>query len=172
VGMPDLELVLDGLRGGGNADETFAYRPSPSTTPGLSRRLRPRLADNFPEEVSRELALAFPLAIRRIGDVPACSALFGRLGSDGAAALTATEYEGAFWHSPLSACKEGIAAYTSLGGRKTHLCPSFGLLPTEKAAAILIHEALHLAGLGENPPNRAAMTSIEITRLVAQSCSL
>lgn len=63
-----------------------------------------------------------------------------------------------------------VLAFTSPGSRVVFLCPAqFENAARQNqvhAAAILIHEALHTLGLGENPPNTA-----EITHGVLARCS-
>jgi hypothetical protein len=45
-------------------------------------------------------------------------------------------------------------------------------LPRERLATILIHEALHHAGMSEAPFDPQAPTAREITRMVKRSCAL
>jgi hypothetical protein len=61
-------------------------------------------------------------------------------------------------------------AYTTVGGRPVWICRHFGRVVPEDAAAAVIHEALHLAGLDEDPRGRSAATSIEISREVRKAC--
>jgi hypothetical protein len=61
------------------------------------------------------------------------------------------------------------AAFTSPGSRVIFVCASrlvpLNSEPSPKIALLIIHEALHALGLGENPP-----TSASITRQVARRC--
>jgi hypothetical protein len=61
------------------------------------------------------------------------------------------------------------AAYTSPGSHVIFICASRLLSPNSEAAAnmapLIIHEALHALGLGENPP-----ASAQIARQVARRC--
>jgi hypothetical protein len=62
-----------------------------------------------------------------------------------------------------------IQAFTTPGHRVVFVCPRFTrtqLTEPEAAEMVVLHEALHTLGLGENPP-----TSVEITRRVAQRCA-
>jgi hypothetical protein len=43
-------------------------------------------------------------------------------------------------------------------------------LDTDKAALVLLHEALHFAGLTEQPHDPRAMTSSEINDMVKDRC--
>jgi len=61
-----------------------------------------------------------------------------------------------------------ILAVTMPGIRLVKICPAFHAMSRsdpEQAEAILIHEALHTLGLGENPPS-----SREITEQVLKHC--
>jgi hypothetical protein len=64
---------------------------------------------------------------------------------------------------------EGIAAYTVPGNRVIFVCSSMFALEfrdeMKAAEMIIIHEMLHAAGLGENPP-----TSRDITARVTKRC--
>lgn len=59
-----------------------------------------------------------------------------------------------------------------VGSRRVTLCPEFATLSTTAAARILIHEALHSAGLGEWPAYPHALMSEEINRMVAGKCGV
>jgi hypothetical protein len=60
-----------------------------------------------------------------------------------------------------------VAAVTQPGSRVVQICPRFDLRSQRPkwTEALLIHEALHTLGLGENPPS-----SREITHRVLQYC--
>ena len=68
-------------------------------------------------------------------------------------------------------CVGGVTAFTQVGSRVTRLCPSFGDLDREAAALLLIHEALHSAGMPESPSSAGALTPSEINRMVKRACS-
>jgi hypothetical protein len=62
-----------------------------------------------------------------------------------------------------------IQAFTTPGHRVVFVCPRFTrtqLTEPEAAEMVVLHEALHTLGLGENPP-----TSTQITRRVTERCS-
>jgi hypothetical protein len=62
----------------------------------------------------------------------------------------------------------GILALTARGGRAVFVCPEqFRQLAREhprEAEAVIIHEALHTLGLGENPPSSQEITSRVMSR--------
>ncbi len=63
-------------------------------------------------------------------------------------------------------------AFTSLGSAVTRLCPGFARLDDERAAVILLHEALHRAGLDEWPHDPDGLTPQGINELVREGCGL
>lgn len=113
---------------------------------------------------------AFAIAVARVHDDAECRSLFSRLGRDGVEMLRTTLY----FQMPLSfdgisICKQGDAA-TFVGSPSTFVCRHFQRLGNERAAVVLIHEALHHAGLTEYPQDPEAMTSAQITRMVEKNC--
>ena len=66
-------------------------------------------------------------------------------------------------------CRQGRAALTTTpGNHVVYVCPLFVALHVrnpELTADLVIHESLHVLGLGEDPP-----TSAEITNSVARRC--
>ena len=115
------------------------------------------------------LAEAFTIAERQVATEPRCGALFGRFGVAGTEALSRTRYRGG---GDVGACLHQVPAFTCVGCLQTVLCPAFSSLGSVAAATILLHEALHQAGLPERPPAVGAMSSTEITRMVETSCAL
>jgi hypothetical protein len=73
--------------------------------------------------------------------------------------------------SALRACHgTDVMAVTAPGSRVVRVCgPRFSAAQArspERAELVVLHEALHTLGLGENPPD-----SLEITRRVGERCS-
>lgn len=61
-----------------------------------------------------------------------------------------------------------VLAFTAPGHRTVHVCPQFARMQRDDpglAEVVVLHEALHTLGLGENPP-----LSAEITRRVTARC--
>lgn len=132
----------------------------------------PTVHGNLLAPVQRELTLAFRLAEAEVRDNPACSALFARYHADGARILAAVEFDAATIELLGEPCsRTGVAAFTTVSGRRIWLCPHFGDLKVPAAAMILIHEALHAAGLSERPADPRGLLPFAINRLVAASCS-
>jgi len=162
LGSAAVAVALGGSLGA--ADFTTAGFSSPPAAPNERAGL--------PFAVSLTLRQAFPVALRRLLAVPDCRGLFDGLSVGGDAALRRTLYY------PPSAlgfdrpCRLGGIAFTATGRVQTGLCPRFAVLPVERAALVLIHEALHFAGLPESPPTPGAMTSTEINDRIAERCGL
>ena len=137
--------------------------PSPHSEPWTSPRLSPR--------VQHKLTAAHLLAARRIHESGPCRALFEELGADGLEVLGASLYYGATLRQEQRTCP-GSSAFTSVGARVTRLCRSFGTLSDRRATVVLIHEALHQAGLSERPLDPSAPDPSGIDRRVSRSCGL
>ncbi len=148
-------LLLVGVSAG-------ASQPAPSV-PVVVKALAP--------PIERKLDRAFELAIGRVRESPACGALFSELGRDGTIVLLNSRYYPAGLINEQKVCRRA-SAYTGVGSPAVRLCRSFGRLSVDRAAAVVIHEALHFAGLPEWPADPQAMTSAGINQLVESSCGL
>ena len=132
-----------------------------------------RIVTSLRPEVRRSLLHGLALATMRLRSHDDCRALFARYGGNGLDALARTFYYPASGDEEERYCEMGHAtAYTRVGGTHTGLCRSFGSLSRVKAAATLIHEALHSAGMSERPHDPDGFSSLEIDRLVKNRCSL
>lgn len=134
----------------------------PRANPWVQPKTDPRLRE--------KIAAAARLAALRIEEIPECAEMFSALGADGIDVLQSTLYFPI--NHPIRRvdfCPMNMA-YTFVGGPATWLCPDFKRLPTERAALILIHEALHHAGLSEHPVDPDGMTSPAINKMVKRRC--
>jgi len=148
--------------------------------PPPEQRIRPWVHPATPEAVRARLEAGFALALDRLRELPACRALFERLGADAFATLASGLYFPVdSYRREVEVCGRNLAAssrgaenlaYTTVGGAPTFLCRHFARVSTETAAVAVIHEALHHAGLTEWPADRLAMTSAEITAMVEAAC--
>ncbi len=145
-----------------------------STRPTTARMHVPSVRDALRPAVLHSLAQAYPLAVRQVRSIASCRALFERLGADPVRVLMNSRYEAARpeHESPNGPCQRGVAAVTAVGSPEVRLCRNFGSLPTTGATLILLHEALHYAGLGEWPSDPKAMTPHQINLMVRDSCGL
>lgn len=144
--------------------ETSAQQPAaisvvPWTHPSLYRAARESLAE------------AVALAVRQLRAHPACRGLFEAFGEDAEKILARSRYYAATVEQEQRVCR-ATYAFTTVRGRKVGLCRSFHSLPRERAAVIVLHEALHHAGLNERPPHPDGMDTWQINKLVARSCGL
>lgn len=121
-----------------------------------------------------KLAAALRLAAQRVLDVPACAALFSVQGADGLERLRIVHYRSAVHADGLGVCRRGrgAAAFTLVGSPVTTLCPAFEQLTVESAAVVVLHEALHYAGLTEWPLDPDAQDSRSINQMVRVACGL
>lgn len=132
----------------------------------------PRVLGPVPDPMKTRLESAFAVARERVASRAACRDLYRELDRSGSDSLESTRYLVTTLRERQRVCDRRVSAFTVPGGLTTRLCPSFARLPTPRAAAVLIHEALHTAGLPESPGVPGAMRSSEIEDLVARRCGL
>jgi hypothetical protein len=119
------------------------------------------------------LRSAQEVAAERLAGHHDCRELFARRGADGARLLSTTEYAVAEAGERDSLCARGAVAFTRLGTDRTTLCrDGFLRLDRQRGAVVLLHEALHVAGMGERPHHPRSLTPQEIDRMVKRSCGL
>lgn len=149
--------------------EDLLERPVAEAAPPV----RPlRTAGSFSRGGSAHLAEAYATAHARLRLFPSCRGLFTAFGGDGEDFLAGSLYVRATGLHETQICGRRVAAFTALGSPVTRLCRNFRRLDAEGGALILIHEALHFAGMPEAPHEKDALTSQEINHLVAESCGL
>jgi hypothetical protein len=134
--------------------------------------VKPYQAQGLAPEAARKLQLGFDKAVLLARSVTQCGDLFRELGADPVDLLSQTRYYAAelTWGRP--ACPDGVFAATQVGSRVTMLCGGFGRVSRDMAAVVVLHEALHFAGLRERPRDPGAMSSNEINNLIRKSCGL
>jgi hypothetical protein len=115
------------------------------------------------------LASAFSLAVSRVAGRPECAGLFSDLGADGAEMLTSSLYFPAPAAKRASTCRRAVA-FTRVGAAPTFLCDQFHSLTDDHAALVLVHEALHHAGLTESPADPSGKSSSAINEMVRKAC--
>jgi hypothetical protein len=118
------------------------------------------------------LKFAYKGAIKKLEKDAACRALFDNLVVDGIEALGRSRYQPALSGSEKRHCAAGVAAYTAIGSVRVVICGQFHRLDRHTKSAVLIHEALHTAGLSEAPVDPNAMTAAEIEEMVEEACGL
>ena len=166
-------MVASALLGADLASAGTRTHRDPHATGAM--RLKAQRPDVDPKMSSADrwaFQAAFNTAVERVDGYRACGDLFADLHLRGIEALRAARYEPARSPSDLARCEGEVAAVTSVHGRRTRLCYRFKVLSKTDRAAILIHEALHVAGLSEWPRDPEAPTSREITERVKGACAL
>jgi hypothetical protein len=142
--------------------------------------VEPRIYPTMPEPLRAKLEAGFELAVARVREVDSCCELFARLGADGLETLaTGVYFPVESYRRELEVCGRndapgsrgaGNLAFTFVGGSRTFVCRRFAWVSIGVAATAVIHEALHHAGLTEQPHDRHAMSSTEITDMVEEAC--
>lgn len=132
--------------------------------------IEPKLNGTIGATVTERLFEGFPFAIEKVRANKTCLALFEPFLVSGVERLQSTFYAAPSAERTDDSCDRGALAYTHVGSSVTYLCTGFGALSREQAAIVLIHEALHFAGLPEAPSTRNALTSKQISELVKEGC--
>jgi hypothetical protein len=113
------------------------------------------------------------VALDRLGEHAECRSLFAGHGADGSRLLLEAAYRSAVPDEAGGLCEKGAAAFTGMRTGRTALCSdNFLKLGRHYGAVVLLHEALHVAGLGQAPHHAHAQTPQAIDRMVRRSCGL
>jgi hypothetical protein len=139
------------------------------TAPWLTPEVSPRAARDIPPQVYQVFVRSYAFAAEQVRSRPACKDLFSALGADGSDILEKTYYLRSKTEDH-ALCVSGVAAYTHVRDQRCWLCPRFAGLSVSAGAMILLHEALHRAGLPEDPRNETALNSFGINHMVHQAC--
>ncbi len=139
--------------------EHGAVRPVPMLHASQRLAHRPR----------RHLEEAFALAVHRVRTVPSCRALFDELDLDAHTALDFSIYYPARIDHEVSTCRRAVA-FSYVGAGPTRLCRSFADLDLERAVEVVLHEALHRAGLTEHGAKPSGLLPSQIDALVHDAC--
>jgi hypothetical protein len=132
----------------------------------------PRINLKMSDKNRDQLVAAIQVALQRVRDVPECRGMFTELGANGIETLGKLSlYPIGRHEAKANVCRTSIA-YTYVGGGPTWICRKFWRLSDKQAAMVVIHEALHHAGLGEKPRDPNGMTVAAINRMVTKRCGL
>ncbi len=153
------------------ASQTEPANAEPGVGAKVPHRKRPPLqAKGLDPRQLVKVRAAQRLADRRLETRTECSTLFDDLDQTGPAALNAMVVD---LNADPSVCQRGVAATTQVHGNSVSLCRQWlPRLDRHQLAMLLIHEALHHAGLGEAPTDPEAPTSRAINRMVSKRCGL
>jgi hypothetical protein len=131
----------------------------------------PWISSQLDDAVARRLTAGFELAVTQLESHSECRQLFNELGSVGLEVLSTTLYYPAELRQEREACRRA-EAYTAVGFAPTWLCRRFAKVSDRRAAVLVLHEALHHAGLDEWPHDRNSPSSASISRMVSEACGL
>jgi len=135
----------------------------------VQKRVDPWIHSSMPGCMREKIEVAFQIAVDRVREVPECRALFEELGADGVEMLIATLYFPAPLHRQTTRCRHSFAI-ARVGSPIIWVCRKVTAHGDDRVAVALLHEALHVAGLEEDPLGRDGMCSGEINVLVMESC--
>lgn len=144
-------------------------RPASLTTVGDIAMIAPRINRNMSSRLRSALEAGFALAVQKLSQQPQCRQLFSDLGADGVEMLSNTLYYQASLKMEKQVCPRALG-YTLVGGAPTWVCQQFARLNDRRAAAVLLHEALHHAGIDEWPHDPEGPTPAAIDELVSDAC--
>ncbi len=130
----------------------------------------PRFVRRLPAPAERTLGEGFLVALHKLEADVECASLFTN--RDGRLRLLNTRYSPATVQEEMRVCRRGAVALTGVGSAETRLCRTFARLAPERAAVVLIHEALHYAGWSERPVDPEGLESREINAMVSDRCGL
>jgi hypothetical protein len=139
------------------------------TAGAVAVRPAPWISAKVAPPVRKRIEASFEMAADRLDQSPECRALFSGLGVDGLETLSSTLYYPASTANEKKLCR-GAWGYTTVGTAPTFVCRRFSRISEREGALILIHEALHHAGLDEFPRDPKGLTSKAINRLVEDAC--
>jgi hypothetical protein len=145
--------------------------PSSTEAAEVEPWIHPRMNDGLHERV----AVGFEIAAELVQEVDSCSDLFADLGVDALETLASALYWPVIsYRDAKEICRGRNLAFTTVGSGMTFICADFEKLSSQDAAVVIIHEALHTAGLKEKPQyrGRGIKTSREINSMVTKSCFL
>jgi hypothetical protein len=123
----------------------------------------------LPDRPRDRLHEAFALASHLIHTVPSCRSLFDDLELDAHTALDFSIYYPARVDHEVSLCRRAVA-FSYVGAGPTRLCRSFADLDLERAVEVVLHEALHRAGLTEHGAKPSGLLPSQIDALVHEAC--
>jgi hypothetical protein len=131
--------------------------------------VHPRMNDGLRARVE----VAFEIAAQRVQEAEACAELFSELGVDAAETLGSALYWPVMSYRDVTElCRRRNLAFTFVGSPMTFVCPDFERVSDQRAAMVIIHEALHNAGLKERPQYAGVgvKSSAAIDSMVAKAC--
>ena len=145
---------------------------SASVDGGAQTICKPTISSKVALKDQRKISDGFEVALERVREVPECREMFGELGANATDALAKLVFIPIGRAEARGNVCRGVSAYTLHGGGPIWVCRQFSKLSDTQAAMIIIHEALHHAGLTEHPQDPDGMTSAVINQMVMKQCGL
>jgi len=130
----------------------------------------PTASATMRSSLTKKLERTYLVAQQRLRQYPSCRALFQGLEHDGFETLEHTIYVQASKQRESQVCGSATVAFTRVNSPVVTLCKRFDRISDAKAAVVMLHEALHTAGLDERPHDPDGMTPYEINFMVERSC--
>jgi hypothetical protein len=137
-----------------------------------SRIVEPRISPRVARRNRDQITTSFQVALDRVLEVPECRAMFSELGADALTTLGRVSFYPIGSHELKPNVCNGSVVHTLVGGGPIWVCRKFSRLSNSQGAMVIIHEALHHAGLTEHPQDKSGMTSAGINAMVAKRCGL
>ena len=170
IGAPILALILAFSVAGSMRAEAHLLRRNAAES---TDKIKPKFAPGMSKSLRRGVEVGFGTALSRLHRLPLCRALFDGLRLRANEVLGSTPYELAREPEIVARCrKKGVVAVSYVHGKRIHLCEGFYSLSLNERAVIIIHEALHGAGMSEWPSDPQASTAGEISLIVEKACLL
>jgi hypothetical protein len=182
-GLLDLDVPIENFTTGSLVDtwarpklkERIKRRCPKSHWLDLAVEIQPWIHTRMNYGLRSSVEVAYEIAAQRVQEVESCSRLFAELGADAVQILGGSYYWPVIsYRDAKQLCDGRNAAFTLVGSPMVFVCDEFERLSYQDAATIIIHEALHTAGLKERPQYRGigVKTSREISSMVAKNCLL
>jgi len=136
-------------------------------------RLKPWIHPRMKNDLRARVEVAFEIAAQRVRGGEACAGLFTELGVDAMETLGSALYWPVMSYRDVTElCGRRNLAFTVVGSTMTFVCPDFERVTDLRAAQIIIHEALHNAGLKEKPQYAGigVKSPAAIDSMVAKAC--
>jgi hypothetical protein len=140
-----------------------------ASSPALPEQVNPWIHTSMPRCMREKIEVAFQIAVERVREIPECRALFEEYGADGLEMLASTLYYPAPLPRQTTRCRHSFAI-ARVGSPMIWVCRKVTAHGDDRVAVALLHEALHFAGLEEDPHGRDAMCSGAINVMVMKNC--
>jgi hypothetical protein len=144
-------------------------RPAGLTLNVEAAVVAPRVNRRVASRLRSKLESGFELAVQKLSHEPGCRDLFADLGADSLEMLSTTLYYQASLKLEKRVCPRAVG-FTLVGGAPTWVCQRFAGLNDRRAARVLLHEALHHAGMDEWPHDPDGPTPAAIDELIEDAC--